>query len=221
MLTHNINVPIDGGYIESTIHKPPEARVIVLISHAPGSGCFNVRNRQLADQLSQAGFATLLCDWTKVKEMNEHFDHFKMAQSLASVVRWLKSHRSFKDLSPVFYGTGTGAVFSLIAASQMDDSIKAVVSRNGRLEIAKDHLHKVKSPTLIAVGEKDYHLLESNRKAYEKLGCKKRLVIMPGITPFFEEPKKVERIGRLSIDWILKHSLPQTITPDKKTTEIS
>lgn len=210
MLTHNINVPIDGGYIESTIHKPPEATVVVLISHAPGSGRFNVRNRQLAEQLDKAGFATLLCDWTRVKEMHGHFDHLKMAESLASIVRWLKSHRAFKNLSPALYGSGTGAAFSMIAASEIEDSIIAIVSRNGRLETAEPYLAKVKSPTFITVGEKDFHLLQSNKKAFEKLDCPKRLLVMPGITPFFEEPKKMERIGRLSIEWIQKHSVPQT-----------
>lgn len=211
MLTHNINVPIEGGYIDSTIHKPPEAKIIVLISHAPGSGRFNLRNRQLTEQLDKAGFATFLCDWSKMKEIHNQFDHLKMAESLASIVRWLKSHRAFKDLSPALYGSGTGAAFSIIAASEMKDSIRAVVSRNGRLDLAKDYLAKVKSPTFIVVGEKDFHLLESNRKAYEKLDCPKQLVVMPGITPFFEEPKKVERVGRLSIEWIKKNSTPREV----------
>lgn len=210
MLTHHINVPIEGGYIESTIHKPPEAKIIVLISYAPGSGRFNVRNRRLVEQLDSAGFATLLCDWTQVKEMNEHFDHLKMAESLAIIVRWLKNHRAFKNLSPTLYGSGTGAAFSMIAASEMEDSIKAVVTRNGRLETAEPYLAKIKSPTFITVGEKDFHLLQSNKKVYEKLDCPKRLVVLPGITPFFEEPKKMERVGKLSIEWIQKHSLSRT-----------
>lgn len=40
--------------------------------------------------------------------------------------------------------------------------------------------------------------------------------MMPGITPFFEVPKKIERIGRLSIDWIKKNSLPQEDSSSKK-----
>lgn len=209
MFADNISIPIKGGYIHSTLYNPPETKAIVLISHAPGSGRFNLRNRRLTEQLNKAGFATLLCDWTKVKEMHGHFNHLIMAQSLASIVRWFKSHRAFKDLSPALYGSGTGAAFSIIAASEMEDSVKAVVCRNGRLEAAEPYLAKVKSPTFIAVGEKDFLLLESNRKAYEKLGCPKELAVIPGITPFFEQPKKMERMGRMAINWIQTHSMPQ------------
>lgn len=206
MLTHNINVPVEGGFIDSTIHKPPEAKVIVLISHAPGSGRFNLRNKKLAEQLAGAGFATLLYDWSRVKEFHKNINHLKMGQNLAFIIRWLKSHRTFKDLSPVLYGSGTGAAFSIIAASEMGDSVKAVVSRNGRLELADNYLHKVKSATFLAVGDKDYRLLELNKKAYKKLECPKKFVVVPGITPFFEEPKKVERVGQLSIEWIQRYS---------------
>lgn len=220
MVTHNITVPIEGGYIDSTLHKPPEAKIIVLISHAPGSGRFNLRNRKLARQLARAGFATLLYDWPSVKEIHEEVDHLKMAQNLTSLIRWIKSHRTFQELSPVLYGSGTGAAFSIIAASEMEDSFKAIVSCNGRLELADDYLHKVKSPTFIAVGEKDHRLFELNKKAYKKLECPKQFVVVPGITPFFEEPKKMERVGRLSIEWIQRHSLPE-LPPNKKMLELS
>lgn len=102
----------------------------------------------------------------------------------------------------------------------MEDSVKAVISRNGRLELADDYLHKVRSPTFVAVGEKDYRLFEANKKAYKKLECPKHFVVVPGITPFFEDPKKIERVGRLSIEWIQKHALPE-VPPNKKVLELS
>lgn len=219
MFTEKISIPIEGGMINSTLHKPREANTIVLISYPPGIGRFNQRNRTLIEQLDQAGLATLLCDWSQIKmvlEKQGDFNHLKMAQNLASIVRWLKSQRAFKDFSTALYGSGTGAAFSVIAASEMEDSVKAVVSRNGRLELAEDYLAKVKSPTFIAVGEKDYRLFELNKYAYKKLECPKQFVMMPGITPFFEVPKKMERIGRLSIDWIKKNSLPETDPSNQK-----
>ena len=205
--------------INSTLHAPRDANTIVLISHPPGIGRFNQRNRLLMEQLDQAGLASLLCDWSQIKmvlEKQGDFNPLKMAQSLAFIIRWLKSQRTFKDFSTALYGSGTGAAFSVIAASEMDESVKAIVSRNGRLELAEDYLNKVKTPTLVAVGEKDYRLFELNRKAYKKLECPKQFVMMPGITPFFEVPKKMEHMGRLSIDWIKKNSMTQSDSSSEK-----
>lgn len=178
MVTERISIPIEGRIINSTLHKPRDAKTIVLISHPPGIGRFNQRNRMLIDQLDQAGLATLLCDWSQIKmvlEKQGDFNHLKMAQSLTSIIRWLNSQRAFKDFSTALFGSGSAAAFSVIAASVMGESVKAVVSRNGRLELAKNYLDKVKSPTFIAVGEKDYRLFELNKKAYKNSNARSSL----------------------------------------------
>ena len=207
MFSSNIRVPLPGGYIPSTIHKPEGAKIIVLISHEPGSGRFCSRNKQIASQLEHAGFATLLCDWNLGIGQHSEFDPYKRAQSLTSTIYWLKNHHEFGHLEPVYYGCSTGAASALMAASEKENGVLAVISRNGRLEIADSYLNRVKSPTLVVVGDKDYRLIKQNTEAYKKLECPKKFLIVPGITPFFENPKMVEKMGRMAINWIKRQKM--------------
>ncbi len=213
MITQNIHIPIEDDQIKSTVFSPKDSTVLVLVTHEPGSGRFNHRNKQFVNQLYSAGLATLLLDWDKIKQLEEQsggFNPLKMAKKIALITSWLKKQPFFQYLSTVLYGSSIGAASALIAASELEDSVQAVISRNGRLELAEQYLEKVKTPTLVAVGKKDHSLLESNKKAFDKLSCPKKLVILSGICPFFEEPNKVEQLGKMVIDWINEHSLRPT-----------
>lgn len=218
MIIKNLKVPIENAHLQSTMYTPLGSKIIVLVAHEPGSGRFNLRNRQLGEQLYSAGFTTLLLDWNEIKEIEEKsgdFDPIKMAKNLVGIIYWLKNHHTFKHLSAVVYGSGSGAASALIAASELEDSVQTVISRNGRMELAEPYLEKVKSPTFIAVGKNDYRLLESNKKAFEKLLCPKKFVVLPGICPFFEKAEKVEQLGKMVINWINKQSLwPTDSSPE-------
>lgn len=218
MSIKNIYIPINGAKIRSTIYKPPEANTIVFVSHGPGSGRFNLRNKQLANQLYDAGYSTLLIDWLKIKQIEESnggFDELKMAKIIGKIIHWIKNNRDFNHLSTAIYGSNIGAAAALIMASEMDDLIQAVISKNGRLELAESYLKNVKTPTFIAVGKNDKHLLEQNIQAYEKLNCPKNLEVVSGICPFLEEPKQVEKVGKMAINWIDKHLMQKSSVPSK------
>jgi len=48
-----------------------------------------------------------------------------------------------------------------------------------------------------------------NRTAYEKLRCLKEMVIVPGATHLFVEPKALDKVAELARDWFMKYFLPQ------------
>jgi len=52
-----------------------------------------------------------------------------------------------------------------------------------------------------------------NRTAYEKLRCPKELVIVPGATHLFEEPKALDKVAELARDWFMKYFVPQARSP--------
>ena len=57
--------------------------------------------------------------------------------------------------------------------------VGAVVSRGGRPDLAGDALYSVRAPTLLIVGRHDEEVLELNRRAYRRLTCPKRLLVIP------------------------------------------
>ena len=56
---------------------------------------------------------------------------------------------------------------------------------------------------MLIVGEMDQPLIPINNQTYRLLRCKKEIVFIPGATHLFEEPGKLDEVGRLTAQWVL------------------
>ncbi|MBS0637499.1 MAG: dienelactone hydrolase family protein [Verrucomicrobia bacterium] len=185
---------------------PQNAIGIVVFAHGSGSGRLSPRNQFVASFLQQNGLGTLLVDLLTEEEeriddqtRQFRFDIDLLAERLEECTAWLRTQSSL----PIgYFGASTGAAAALLAA---DDSIKAIVSRGGRPDLALDALAQVKAATLLIVGGDDLAVIELNKKAYDALTAEKRLEIVPGATHLFEEPGALEIVSRLASDWFTKY----------------
>ena len=80
-----------------------------------------------------------------------------------------------------------------------------MVSRGGRPDLAAAALPRVKSPTLLIVGENDPEVLELNRSAQARMNCPTSLTIVPGATHLFEEPGTLDLVVEAAIRWFQVH----------------
>lgn len=202
-----VSIPIENIDIAATISKPDVAKGIVIFSHGLGSGRFSPGNVKIANQLQDAGFATLLCDLYDKQEFDSdsvRFDLQKMVLRLEMIVMWLKNQSQYEKLQPALFGSSTGAAVAIKVASELGRVIKALICGGGRVDLTQDYIAKVTAPTLLIVGELDFHLIEVHRKIFEKLTAKKEMAIIPGASHLFEEPKKLEEVGKISIEWFGK-----------------
>jgi len=190
---------------------PKNAKTIILFAHGSGSGRLSPRNQFVAEELNNAGFATLLMDLlTEEEEVIDNqtaelrFDIPLLAERLVVATRWLKKYPPTEKLKVAYFGASTGAPAALIAASELKE-ITAIVSRGGRPDLAMDVLSKVKAPTLLIVGGDDTEVIEMNEAALGKLKHGK-LEIVKGATHLFEEAGKLEEVARLASDWFKKHA---------------
>jgi pimeloyl-ACP methyl ester carboxylesterase len=108
-----------------------------------------------------------------------------------------------------YFGASTGGAAALVAAAELGDRIKAVVSRGGRPDLAGSALPLVTAPTLLIVGALDSAVIAMNRAAASQLRCEKSLQIVPGATHLFEEPGTLEEVSYLAADWFARH-FPQS-----------
>jgi dienelactone hydrolase len=207
-----IAISVADVELSGDLSVPAGAASVVLFAHGTGSSRLSPRNRFVADNLRDAGLATLLMDLlTEDEEAEEartghlRFDIDFLSQRLAAAVGWLGAGPDTKGRLVGLFGASTGAAAALVLAAELPDEVAAVVSRGGRPDLAGDHLTKVRAPTLLIVGGADTTVLDLNREAMEKLSCEKELEVVPGASHLFEEPGALERVSSAARDWFVRY----------------
>lgn len=77
------------------------------------------------------------------------------------------------------FGASTGAAAALIAAAARPDSVRAIVSRGGRPDLAEPSLPIIATPTLLIVVGEDDPVIRLNTEAFTRLNGPKPLHIVP------------------------------------------
>ena len=130
------------------------------------------------------------------------FDISLLTNRLTEVVKYLEKYSSASQLPIGFFGASAGAAAALRAAAILQKSVRAVVSRGGRPDLAMDKLAVVNVPVLLIVGSLDTDVITMNQMALPKIGSnQKELEIISGASHLFEEPGKLERVAELAGDW--------------------
>lgn len=208
-VTSEIEIPLDKAKLNGDLKTFASMKSLIIFAHGSGSSRKSPRNQQVASDLNQQGFGTLLFDLLTDQEAENRRNVFNidfLSDRLASVVKWLREQPELKSLPFGFFGASTGAGAAIQAASKLanNESVYAIVSRGGRPDLAGDALKIVKAPTLLLVGGQDFGVIELNQKAQSLLSnCE--LSIIPGATHLFEEPGTLEDVSRQASDWFRDH----------------
>ena len=207
-----VRIPADAASLGGDLTMPAGARGIVLFAHGSGSSRHSPRNVWVASQLQRAGLATLLFDLlTSAEEARdihtrEHrFDIPLLGQRLVHASQWIASQPELRALPLGYFGASTGSAAALVAAFELDNRVRAVVSRGGRPDLAGDRLSDVRAPTLLIVGGLDRAVLELNEAARSHLRCENGLAVVPGATHLFEEPGTLAAAAALAREWFAGH----------------
>lgn len=207
----NVEIPDRGVLLEGEFAVPEKSKGVVLFAHGSGSSGFSSRNRRIADELQAAGLGTLRLDLLTPEEADDperrhlRFDIGFLAQRLIAAALWAARQEETRRLPIGYFGAGTGAAAALVAAAAFGDTIHAVVSSDGRPELAGATLPRVLAPTLLIVRGRDEKALRRNRAALGRLRCHNELVVVPRATHLFEEPGDVEEVSRLASRWFERH----------------
>jgi dienelactone hydrolase len=204
---HTVNVLLEGN-----LALPARPRGVVVFAHGSGSSRHSPRNRFVARVLQESGMGTLLMDLLTREEeaidaQTRHlrFDIPLLAERLVGAVDWLTRNDDTQTLPVGCFGASTGAAAALIAAASCTGSVRAVVSRGGRPDLAGDALARVRAPTLLIVGSIDPEVLRLNEQAAEPIRAVKRIEIVPGATHLFQEPGTLERAAELAAQWFRQY----------------
>jgi len=207
-----VQIPAGNVLLTGDLIVPPQAAGIVVFAHGSGSSRRSPRNKYVASLLRDSNLGTLLFDLLTPEEesidirtRHLRFDIPLLARRLVAATRWLKGQEEAEELPIGFFGASTGAAAALVAAAELGDIVRSVVSRGGRPDLAGESLSKVTSPVLLIVGGLDDLVIRLNEEACARLRCETELKIITGATHLFEEPDKLEEVADLAADWFKRH----------------
>jgi putative phosphoribosyl transferase len=208
----SVQIPADEAKLSGDLVLPDSAVGIVIFVHGSGSSRQSPRNRYVAQVLQQARLGTLLFDLlTEEEEQIDlrtaalRFDIRLLAHRLVLATQWILEQEGTRSLPIGYFGASTGAAAALVASAELPASVKAIVSRGGRPDLAGQALRYAVAPALLIVGGADTQVLELNRIALEKLRGIKELVIVPGASHLFEESGALETVARVARDWFVRY----------------
>lgn len=206
-----VKITIDSDTIEGDLGIPEKANGIVLFAHGAGSSRHSSRNNFVAEELQKSGLATLLIDLLTPEEKDIdrrtreiRFDIDRLAKRVTGTVDWLTKNEDTKDLKIGIFGSSTGAAGALIAAAKRLEKVETVVSRGGRVDMAKEYLSEIQVPVLCIVGGRDMQVLSLNRQAIEQMETATELKVIEGAGHLFEEPGALEEVAQHANEWFLK-----------------
>lgn len=203
-----IDIPLTSAILKGDLIIPMGAKGIVVFAHGSGSSRFSTRNRMVAELIQKQKIGTLLVDLLTDEEDRVYENRFNidlLTSRLIETTEWLVNYSEVNGLPICYFGASTGAASAIRAAAYFGDTIKAVVSRGGRPDLASNALHQLTAPTLLIVGGKDIPIIEMNKRAYDELHCEKEMKVITDATHLFEEPGKLIEVADSAIIWYNKY----------------
>jgi putative phosphoribosyl transferase len=215
----NVTISYDAIHLHADLAVPMNASGIILFAHGSGSSRFSPRNRAVASELQNAGFATLLLDLLTVEEERVEarggefrFDIEMLSLRLVAATTWLSTQAALKDLPVGYFGASTGAAAALVAAAMLPGRVGAIVSRGGRPDLAGTALRNVRCPTLLIMGGYDTVVMTLNHDALRQLHCIGRLEVVPRAGHLFEETGALEKVSDLACRWFNEYMVDRQAT---------
>jgi len=207
-----VSIPAGAVTLQGDLSLPSEPQGLVLFAHGSGSSRHSPRNRYVAEALHRHLLGTLLADLLTTEEEQEdqatgrlRFDIDLLTRRLVAITDWLTNPVQSRGRGIGLFGASTGAAAALMTAAQRPDTVKAVVSRGGRPDLAGSAASLVRAPTLLIVGGKDTAVLQLNRDVMALMKCKTELKIVPGASHLFEERGALAQVANLAADWFTTH----------------
>ena len=148
------NDPLQGCSLGWELNLPEKALGLVLFAH--GSGQQPAQSTKSIGRADPApgghGDIAVRFDDRRGRTSRSHTRHLRfdipfLARRLVAATRWALDEATMRDVNVGYFGSSIGAAAALVAAAEVGETIRAVVSRGGRPDLAGDALERVSAPT--------------------------------------------------------------------------
>ena len=124
---------------------------------------------------------------------------------LIGLTHWLGSDRQTEGLAIGYFASDGAAAVALIAAADLGQDVKAVISVSGRPDFAGNALEWVQAPTLLVVAEDDADVVAYNEVAFDLLAGEKELEVLVGARRHADSAAVAEQVADLATIWLREH----------------
>ena len=181
-----MSIPAESAILSAIVRIPPDARGLIILASAGTNDSYATRSDRLAPRLEDRGYATLTVNLLTRDEEREdrssgfyHLDIPLLSSRLCQVTGAIRSHPRFRSCPLGVFVEGMAAPAAAVAASRQNE-IRAIVSWNGRADLADNVLRTVTAPTLFLTTRLDPHVIDLNRKAAGLIRAVNRLDVVDG-----------------------------------------
>lgn len=191
-----------------------EGSAAVLIVRALGLDEPVEADHEVASQLAEAGFATLIVDLVEPGEREEiervKGDPGLLANRAIATAWWLLREQSLYDPVLGLVGMPSAAGAALETASNISDLIKGLVVLGGRPDVPSELIRSIEAPTLLVVGEEDPEGIEVYRAILAELQVEKRLDEIPNVgEQLIDDPVELVHVAQHACRWLSRYSRPE------------
>jgi putative phosphoribosyl transferase len=187
--------------LEGRVAVPPRAAAAVIFASMP-SLTDPIRDEMIVSGLYDLRIATvyvpLLTD--EEQQFDARTTHFRLdadflGQRYIDVAQWTTRNRPTASLPLGYLGSSGAAAGAIVAAALRPDLVSAVVSIDGRTDLASESFRTLRAPTLLIV--RDMPVLRMNREALTRIKGDRRLEILHGT-----DCATTECVAQKAIHWM-------------------
>ena len=187
--------------LEGRLAVPHEPVGVVVFASVPALAD-DTRDAHIIAALYELRVATVYVPLLTEDEIqfDSRTTHFRydadfLAQRYIDIAEWVKRSRGLHDVPLGYVGSSGAAAGAIVAASMRPDLASAIVSIDGRTDLAVDHLRGLHAPALLIV--KDMPVLRMNREALTKIKGDRRIEIVHGT-----DGEAVECVVQKTVHWM-------------------
>ena len=202
--------------VAANLAQPQDPDAMVIFVPENGSSHSSPKNNFIADVLNQNNISTLIVELLtseEVKDQNTSLDIELLKTRLIRFTEKVIEQFAFDKLPIGYFGIGSGAAVAFEASVFLGDRIKAIVAQSGQIDLAVN-LKKVAAPTLLIGGALDNEVTIDYKKAYDNLGCDKKIEIVNGASNSFEEPGVLNEVANLASTWFDLYLINKEVNKD-------
>ena len=215
-----VRIPVNGLSLRADLTVPESADGLVIVAYCGAENRRKTSDNLVIGTLQRHLFATVVVDLLSSSESQDYADAFDLgliSERLSIVTDWSVHSALLENLPIGFYVAGTASAAAMAITGGNEEVVKAIVSLDGRVDLAEPFIGKLKVPTLLIVSLANHSLHSVNESVFLRMVCHKELAEMPPASNTFTKPDWSARAAVLSVRWYNRYlkraglALPQRI----------